>query len=106
MALLRGGKMTASMASSEVVLHADYNFRSGYNADTTNSQYTWIDGYGVIDASLGYRFGKTWEVKVFARNLFDKGYVTALTAQSGNSGFILVQAGDPRTFGVNVCARF
>ncbi len=62
--------------------------------------------YGVVNASIGYRFAETWEVKVFARNLFDKGYVTALTVQSGNSGLILGQAGDPRAFGVNVRARF
>ena len=89
----------------EVVLSADYNFRSRYNADTTNSQYTWIEGYGTVNASIGYRFDTHWDVKVFARNLFDENYITALTIQTGNSGLILGQAGDPRMFGLTVRFR-
>ena len=50
-----GADYVVPAAAGEVVLSADYNFRSGYNADTTNSQYTWIDGYGVVNASVGYR---------------------------------------------------
>ena len=86
----------------EVVLTADYNFRSSYNADTTNSQYTVIDAYGVVNASVGYRFDSHWEVRAYARNLFNENYITALTIQSGNSGLILGQAGDPRMFGLTV----
>ena len=41
-----------------------------------------------------------WEVDVFARNLFDKDYITALTIQTGNSGLILGQPSDPRIVGV------
>jgi iron complex outermembrane receptor protein len=32
--------------------------------------------------------------------VFDEEYVTALTIQTGNSGLILGQAGEPRTVGV------
>jgi iron complex outermembrane receptor protein len=80
--------------------------RSGYNADTTNSQYTYLGGYGVINASIGYRFPRGWEAEVFARNLLDKDYLTALTIQSGNSGLILGQSGDPRLVGVRFRAKF
>ena len=92
--------------SGEILFSADYNFRSSYNADTTNSQYTWIGAYGVVNASVGYRFNTHWEARVWARNLLDEQYVTALTIQSGNSGLILGQAGDPQTFGVTVRAKF
>jgi iron complex outermembrane receptor protein len=88
------------------LVHADWSARSGYNTDTTHSIYTRIDGYGVVNASVGYRFRQGWEVDVFARNLFDKEYITALTIQTGNSGLILGQPGDPRVAGVLLRAKF
>ena len=90
----------------EFFAHGDWNVRSGYNADTTNSRFTWLDGYGVVNASIGYRFQHGWEAEVYARNLLSKDYVTALTIQTGNSGLILGQAGDPRLIGLTLRARF
>ena len=87
-------------------LHADSSWRSGYYSDTSASQYTWIDGYNVTNASVGYRFNGGWEVDVFARNLFDSGYITALTIQTGNSGLILGQPSDPRMVGMTVRVSF
>ena len=69
-------------------------------------QYTWIDGYNVTNASVGYQFSGGWEIDVFARNLFDTDYITALTIQTGNSGLILGQPSDPRIVGVSFRARF
>lgn len=89
-----------------VLLHTDSSFRSGYNSDTSASQYTWISGYSVTNASVGYRFENGWEASVFARNLFDEDYITALTIQTGNSGLILGQPSDPRVVGVTLRARF
>jgi iron complex outermembrane receptor protein len=43
---------------------------------------------------------------VFARNLFDKNYITALTIQTGNSGLTLGQPSEPRIVGVTLRARF
>jgi len=100
-----GFDYTAPAGAGEFLLSADVNMRSGYNSDTTNSIYTGIDGYSVVNASIGYRFEKNWEVRLFARNLFDRNYVTALTIQTGNSGLILGQAGDPRLVGVTVRVR-
>ena len=85
-----------------ILLHADSNSRSRYNSDTSNSQYTWISGYNVTNASIGYRFNTGWEVDVFARNLFDADYIQALTIQTGNSGLILGQPSDPRIVGVTL----
>jgi len=87
-------------------MHGDLNARSGYYSDTSLSQYTWIDGYGVTNASIGYRFQGGWEVDVFARNLLAKDYISALTIQTGNSGLILGQPSDPRLIGVTVRAKF
>lgn len=100
-----GFDYVAPLGPGEVVLRGDWNFRSHYNADTTNSRFTRIGGYGVVNASVGYRVGYAWEVAVFARNLFDENHVTALTIQTGNSGLILGQTGDPRLVGVTLRLR-
>ncbi len=42
---------------------------------------------------------------MFARNLFDSGYIQILTIQAGNSGLILGNPSDPRTFGLTFRAR-
>jgi iron complex outermembrane receptor protein len=55
---------------------------------------------------VGYRFNDNWEVDVFARNLFDRNYITALTVQTGNSGLILGQPSDSRSVGVTLRAHF
>jgi iron complex outermembrane receptor protein len=88
---LRGG---------ELAIHTDMSSRDGYYGDTSASQHTWLEGYHVTNLSVGYRFAKGWNIEIFARNLFDEEYVTALTIQTGNSGLILGQPGEPRTAGV------
>ena len=89
-----------SMGEGEFSIHWDTNSRDGYFSDTSASTYTWIDGFSVTNASVGYRFSRGWELDLFARNLFDEEYITALTIQTGNSGLILGQAGEPRTVGL------
>ena len=94
------------LGTGDVLFHVDSSARSDYNSDTSASRYTRIGGYTVTNASVGYRFASGWEVDVFARNLFDKDYLTALTIQTGNSGLILGQPSDPRLVGMTVRARF
>jgi iron complex outermembrane receptor protein len=89
-----------------ILFHSDTSARTGYNSDASNSIYTQIKGYSVTNASIGYRFNSGWEIDVFARNLFDADYITALTIQTGNSGLILGQPSDPRLVGVTVRARY
>lgn len=90
------------LGRGELVLHLDTHARGGYNSDTAGSRYTEIAGYSVTNASVGYQFQNGWFVDVFARNLLDKDYITALTVQTGNSGLILGQPGDPRLLGVSL----
>jgi iron complex outermembrane receptor protein len=90
-----------ALRGGELIVHSDTSSRGGYFSDTSASIYTRIDGYSVTNASVGYRFAKGWEVDVFARNLLDEQYITALTIQTGNSGLILGQPGDPRMVGVS-----
>jgi iron complex outermembrane recepter protein len=101
-----GFDFTQPVGAGAFLAHADWSVRSGYNSDTATSQYTYIGGFGILNASVGLRFNDNWEVAVFARNLLDKNYVSALTVQAGNSGLILGQAGDPRLVGMTLRARF
>ena len=101
-----GFDYTVPVGTGEFVFYGNWQYRSGYNSDTTNSQFTKIDGYGIFNLSAAYRFQSGWEFSVFARNLFDKNYITALTIQTGNSGLILGQAGDPRLVGAMIRVRY
>jgi iron complex outermembrane receptor protein len=91
--------------SISVVLHTDSSFKSGYNGDPSLSRFTYIDSYNVTNTSIGIRSEKGWEVAVFARNVFDTDFIQNLTIQAGNSGLILGNPSDPRTFGVTFRAR-
>ncbi|MFC0205695.1 TonB-dependent receptor [Novosphingobium soli] len=82
------------------VLHSDTTARTGSYGDPSLSRYTWIEGYTLTNASVGYRSSHGWEVDVFARNLFDKDYIQNLTVQAGNSGLILGTPSDPQMFGL------
>lgn len=97
-----GFDYSIALGQGEVVVHADSNFRSDYSADTSGSRYTRIAGYGVTNARIGYHSSKGWDIDLFARNLFDADYITALTIQTGNSGLILGQPSDPMVVGVTI----
>ncbi len=100
-----GGDWTIPVGKGALVLHADSNWRSGYYGDPSLSRYTWIDGYNLTNASIGYRLDSGIEVAVFARNLFNANYIQNLTIQAGNSGLILGTPSDPRMFGLTFRAR-
>ncbi|SFS12526.1 iron complex outermembrane recepter protein [Sphingomonas jatrophae] len=89
----------------DLVLHADAGWRSGYNGEAALSRFTRIGGYSLVNASLGYRSNKGWEVALFARNLFDRTYIQNVTVQAGNSGLILATPGDPRLIGATLRVR-
>ncbi len=86
----------------ELVFSMDTLTRSGYPSDTAASRYTWIEGDRVSNARIAYRLPSDWQVEFFARNLFAARYITALTIQTGNSGLILGQPGDPRLLGITL----
>ena len=94
------------LGEGTLVLHSDSSSRSRYNSDTSASRYTVINGYTVTNASIGFRFPSGLEADVFARNLFDRDYITALTIQTGNSGLILGQPSDPKMVGATLRVKF
>ena len=92
-------------AGASGFVHVDSNWRSGYYGDPSLSRFTYINAYNLTNASIGVRFGKGWEVAVFARNLFDANYIQNVTIQAGNSGLILGTPSDPRVAGVTLRVR-
>jgi iron complex outermembrane recepter protein len=94
-----------ALGGGALVLHADSSSKTRQFGDPTGSRYTVIDGYTVVNGSIGIRSNAGWELAVFARNLFDRNYIQNVTIQAGNSGLILATPSDPRTVGVTFRTR-
>ncbi len=92
--------------SGNTYLHAEVTTRDDTYGDPSDSKYTLISGYSVVNATLGFRSEGGWEVALWARNLLDREYMQNLTVQAGNSGLIVGTPSDPRTYGVTLRARF
>ena len=103
--------LTLAQTQGELFLRADASARSWVYGDSADSQYTVISGYGLVNASLGYRAAASpqaaqWELLVWARNLLDKDYLQNVTVQAGNSGLIVGTPGDARSIGVTLRAKY
>lgn len=86
-------------------VHADSNTRTRQFGDPSGSAFTVIEGYTIVNASIGFRAREGWELALFSRNLFDKDYIQNVTIQAGNSGLILATPSDPRVIGVTLRVR-
>ena len=91
--------------NGEVSVRADVFARTSVFGDATDSAYTVIPGYTVVNASLGYRAASGWEIALFVRNLFNSNYLQNVTVQAGNSGLIVGTPSDPRLAGVTLRAH-
>lgn len=105
LALTAGLDYTRPVGRGEAFAHIDTVSRSGYNGDPSLSRFTYIRGYTLTNANIGYRFANGLELVVWARNLFDADYIQNLTIQAGNSGLILGSPSEPRTTGGTVRFR-
>ncbi|WP_421729396.1 TonB-dependent receptor [Brevundimonas sp.] len=90
----------------EAYFGADASYRSTYNSDASASKYTEIDGYGLVNLRAGFRAESGWEAFVFVKNAFDEDYLQFVSVQSGNSGLVIGNPGDPRTVGLTLRARY
>lgn len=78
----------------------NYSFQTGYNADVTLSKYGWVNGFGLVDFSLGLgRKDNLFDVSLLVRNLLDTRPVAAQSAAG-----VLQTA--PRWIGVVVSGQF
>lgn len=89
----------------EVYLRADYSHRSSFYADATNSRYSLVPGYGLLNARIGFRDADAkWDFSLWARNLTDTQYYTSLGAS--NLGLQTALLGDPRQAGATFRVQF
>ena len=91
--------------SGEAYLQAEVSARTRTFGDPTDSRYTVIDGYSLLNAAIGFRSQGPWEVSVWAKNLLRENYLQNVTVQAGNSGLVVGTPGDTRTVGVTLRAR-
>jgi iron complex outermembrane receptor protein len=101
-----GGEYVVPIPAGDFFVRADVSGKTNVFGDATDSAYTVIKGYTLVNASIGFRASKRWEVALFARNLFDRDYLQNVTVQAGNSGLILGTPNDPRMFGVTLRAHY
>jgi iron complex outermembrane receptor protein len=80
----------------------DTSYRSEFSSSPSASRYLVVDGYGLVNARVGFRGRDGWSVFLWSRNLLDTEYFEFLTAAPGNSGLYVGLPGDPRTVGLTV----
>jgi len=89
----------------ELYEHADYAHRSSFFTAVSNSIYSRVPAYGLLNLRIGVRTANgRWDISVWARNLADKDYFQTLTPN--NLGLITAITGDPRTFGATLRTKF
>ncbi len=81
--------------------HADFAYRSSFFTTISNSRYSLVDGYGLLNGRVGIRSDdRRWDLSVWARNLTDKQYFQTLNV--GNAGSSTGIIGEPRTYGLTL----
>jgi len=108
-ALSLGGEYSHAIAlldmQGQAYLPGEYSYRSKMYGDPSDSRYTLMPGYSLLNTSLGLRDGR-WDLSVWARNLTNEHYLQNVTVQAGNSGLVVGTPGDPRMGGVTLRATF
>ncbi|MEO6186737.1 MAG: TonB-dependent receptor [Steroidobacteraceae bacterium] len=85
----------------------DGSARSRWSSNPSRSAYTDVGGYALANFRVGFRSGGTWDVYAWVKNAFDKDYFEQLNAATGgNTGVVVGQTADPRTYGLTVRAEF
>jgi len=84
----------------------DGSYRSDFSSNPTPSIYTWVDGYELSNLRAGFRGDDGFGAYMWVRNLFDSEYFEQLAVASGNTGLIVGQPADPRTYGLTLTAAF
>jgi iron complex outermembrane receptor protein len=89
---------------------ANYAWRSSCFGDVSNSRYSRIPAYGVLNLSAGMGIvtgGATlWELSVWAQNALDKRYYLAVNNNPSLAGTYYASAGQSRTLGVSLKTDF
>jgi iron complex outermembrane recepter protein len=105
-----GGEVNASAnifgKEGQIYVGIDGNYRSGFSSNPTPSIYTNLEGYALTNYRVGFRSDSGINLFGYVRNLFDVDYFEQLAVPSGNTGLIVGQPGDPRTYGITFAISF
>ncbi len=86
-------------------LALDSYFRSSFSSSASPSKYLVIDGYGLLNARLGFQ-NHGFTIYVWGRNLLNTNYYEQLLPAGGNAGHYAGMLGDPRTLGITLRYSF
>ena len=100
-----GAEYNVPVGDGQVYVGYDGNYRSKFSSNPSPSAYMYINGYSISNFRLGYRHNDL-NIYGWVRNALGKNYFEILSAQSGSTGLIVGQPGDPRTFGGTVSVSF
>lgn len=84
----------------------DGSARTGFSSNPTPSIYTRVNGYDLHNLRAGFDSDAGWGAFAWVRNAFDQDYFEQLAVPSGNTGLIVGQPGDPRTYGITLISRW
>ena len=89
----------------EVYAQTHVFFSSSFNSLTPGTR---LPGYALVNARLGWdnMLGHGVSADVFAKNLFDKAYFTGGIPLGASLGVNSASVGEPRTYGVELTAKF
>ena len=90
----------------EIYAGVDANTRSSFSSNPTPSIYTQVAGYTIANFRAGFRTDNGLNIFAWLRNAFDTEYFEQLAVPSGNTGLIVGQPGDERTFGLTITHNF
>ncbi len=97
-----GHRTTLFGRSGQIFAAVDGSYRSSFSSSATYSRYLVVDGYGLVNARVGFRSANGWTLTLWSRNALNKDYFELLTAAPGNTGLFVGQPGDPRTIGLTL----
>ena len=104
-ALSWGGEYDVPIGGGKAYVGYDGSYRSKFSSNPSRSLYTDIDGYSLSNVRFGFKTAK-WNVYGWVRNVFNQNYLELLSTQSGSTGLIVGQPGDPRTYGATFRISF
>jgi len=100
-----GGEVRQPFGDGNFYIGYDGSYRTRFSSNPSASAYTWIDGYSLHNFRAGWKRDDL-NVYGWVRNAFDQHYFELLSTQSGSTGLIVGQPGDPRTYGLTISKSF
>jgi iron complex outermembrane recepter protein len=96
---------TPMVGELRALARAEFSYRSSQFFRPSNTAFERQEGYALINGSLGLGFGETLTFRLFVQNLFNARYLVDASTTIPNF-LAYTQRGEPRTYGLQLGARF